>query len=206
MTLPRNINKVAYFTGETARMWIRMFAQLYKRGVQAAAELDDEGACREYLDATKESNVWGELTDRKLSHDPIDWQVILNIASREISSYQPILKYFSNMGRYASNWFSVALPCALDWYRMGIYDYIVAPREHDMAQFIAIDKPRWGKKKIEKLDIGRMVDMTQQIVRERMITDSEAKASRFTLTERQYIMFRYRIATASRLKFVSYYG
>lgn len=206
MTLPKNPNKETLFTAETARMWLRMFARLYKRGVQDAADLDDEGACKEYLEATARCNVWGELTDRRLSDDPIDWQVTLNVVSREMGAYQPFLRYFRNMGRYGSNWFSAALPCALDWYRKGIADYIANPGAHDMARFLAVDKPLWGKNKIEKLDNGRMVDITQGFIRERKITDSEAGDRKYALSDKQYTWFRQRIANASRSSFDRFYG
>ena len=206
MTLPKNPNKETLFSAETARMWLRMFARLYKKGVQDAADLDDEGACREYLEATAKTNVWGYVTDKRLSDDAIDWQVSLNVVSREMNSYQPFLRYFRNMGRFKSNYMSVALVMALDWYRQGVADYIANPNAHDMAQFLAVDKPLWGKSKIEKLDNSRMVDITQGFIRERKITDSEAEDKKYALTDKHYTWFRQRIANASLSKAQSYYG
>lgn len=206
MINPKNKYKDTIFPIEVARIWIKMFSRLYKRGVSAAADLDDIGACKEYLEATAGVGVWGELTDERLSDDPIDWQVTLNVVSREIGAYTRVLNYFRNMGRYGSNYLSVAMIIALEWYRKGIEDYIAAPGAHNIAAFMDVERPLWGKKRIERMDYDRMIDVTQSIIRHRRIIDEESDNKRAALRDKHYIVFRQRISTASIGATYRYYG
>lgn len=205
MTKPKNPNKDTLFPRSVALMWVKMFMLCYRRGVNDAAQSADEGLCREYLEQTSQTCVWGELNDRRLSTDPIDWQVTLNAVGRDARMFQPLQRYFFNMGRYCSNYFSPAMVIALDWYRRGVSDYISSPASCSVTDFNMREKALWGRKGIENVDNGRIVDITQGMIRDRSITDSES-GHKFAIRERHYAEFRRRIANASQTKMLSYYG
>lgn len=205
MPMPKNPNKSTIFTPAIAQMWAKMYCELYKRGVRAARLADDEGLCREYLEQTAQTGVWGEIGDRRLSDNAIDWQVTLNAVARDIACYTPLQNYMTNMGRFGSNYFSVALNIALDWERLGVADYLAYGSKCDLTLLDSAPKVRLTAKELVKIDNGMIQDLTQQMVRDRIITDGES-GSKIALSKLHYDKFRIRISQLSRSRMREYFG
>lgn len=205
MTMPKNPDKDTIFPTSVALMWAKMFCGLYKRGVRSARLADDEGLCRQYLDDTAHTGVWGEIGDRRLSNNVIDWLVTLTAVARDLKCYAKMQRYFVNMGRYGSNYFSAALNVALDWERLGVEEYLRYGSRCDLNVFDGLQRPRLTEKGIIRLDNGRIQDITQQLIRDRITTDNES-GDKLALQERHYNTFRIRISQLSSSRVKEYFG
>lgn len=115
-----------------AQQMVRMFDGLYRQGVTDCISLEDEGRCREFLEATAEPGVYGLLTDDYYI-TPIEWQLRLQMIAGRISLKSPMYKLFCRMGNVVTNWLGCFLPLASDFYRKGIKDALNYGSKVDLA-------------------------------------------------------------------------
>lgn len=117
-----------------AQQMVRMFDELYRQGVTDCIAADDEGLCREFLEATAEPGVYGLLTDSYYI-SPKEWQLRLMVIAGRISLNSPMYRLFCRMGNYTTNYLGCFLPLASDFYRKGIKDALDYGHKFDATQF-----------------------------------------------------------------------
>lgn len=117
-----------------AQQMVRMFDELYRKGVNDCIATEDDGRCREFLDATAEPGVYGVLTDEFLINAK-EWQLRLQVVAGRISLKSPMYRLFCMMGNYLSNYLGCFLPLACDFYRKGISDALNHGHKLNLAIF-----------------------------------------------------------------------
>ena len=114
---------------------VKAFDRLYHLGVRHAAELDDEGLCRERVDATSnEPGVYGYLTDRRLLNARRWLLRVCEVVGR-VSYGSSLYRIITRMGNVTSNYIGCFLPIAQDFYNKGVMDYLQYGHTADLALF-----------------------------------------------------------------------
>lgn len=197
--MPKETRRPDYFTATVAKMWCRLFMACYRLGVHDAAECDDEGLCREYMEYTSEPCRWAFMDKRK-SDNAIDIQLWLTSMGRDCRIYKPLMEYFRRMGRYGGNFMSVALTVCQGFYNRGMSDYLEFPDRGLLPRFDCKNNKSaylWGCRGLRKCDTDMIVDIAQEIVGERQDIDCGSE-SRKAMRPVQYDMFRLCISKARR--------
>lgn len=114
---------------------VKAFDRLYHLGVRHAAELDDEGLCRERFDATtNEPGVYGYLTDRRLLN-PRRWLLRICDVVGRVAYGNPLYRIVTRMGNVTSTYIGCFLPIAQDFYNKGVMDYLRYGHLSDLTLF-----------------------------------------------------------------------
>lgn len=183
--------------GTISRM-ISLLDWVYRLGVEAAREVDDEGLAREFLERTEEPGVYGFFSDSPLYITWQEWSLRLMAKARSMSWNGGMVQFMTRLGRFGSNYLSCFLPCSMVFYRRGIEDYINAPGAVDFAIFQSKPRVWWTKKGLKPVNNSTWVDELQMISfdlerRDAEIWNSENATSakrRVALTQKQYELFR----------------
>ena len=122
------------FDKKMARQMVRMFDSLYRFGVSHCYSADDEGLCREFLEATYKPGVYGVIEDGYYI-SAREWQLRLQKLAGTISMKSPMYVLFGRMGNYLSNYLGCFMPLAQDFYNKGVSDYLSYGHKADMAIF-----------------------------------------------------------------------
>lgn len=181
----------------TVSRMISLLDWVYRLGVEAAREVEDEGLTREFLERTKEPGVYGLLSDSPLYITWQEWTLRLMSKARSTCWNGAMVQFFNRMGRFASNYLSAFLPCSLMFYRRGVSDYLNAPNAVDFAMFQSKSRVWWTKNGLKPVNNRTYVDELQLISFDLSRRDAEVwaretviKAKKVALTEKQYEMFR----------------
>lgn len=188
MVMPMTINLVSQI--------ITLMAQCYKLGVLDAYKVENESLCADFIEQTQQPNVFGRVIDGYT----IGWQewcLRLTIEARRKAMYGAMYRYFNTMGGYGSNYYSVILPIAQDFYNRGMTDYNNYPDVNDIYEFES-KKARflWTKKGLREAKWRELVEMIQSMAFSRARIDKAALlrkdrgiVRRYALSENYYLIF-----------------
>lgn len=122
------------FDKRMAQQMVKMFDELYRQGINDCIAADDDGRCREFLEATSQPSVYGLLTDG-VYIGPKEWQLRLQLIAGRISLKSPMYRLFCRMGNYLTNYLGCFLPLACDFYRKGVKDALEYGHLFDASKF-----------------------------------------------------------------------
>ncbi len=117
-----------------AQQMVKMLDELYRQGVNDCIAAEDDGRCREFLEATAQPGTYGLLTDGYYI-GPKEWQLRLMVIAGRISLKSPMYRLFCRMGNYQTNYLGCFLPLACDFYRKGIQDILAYEHLFDATIF-----------------------------------------------------------------------
>ena len=190
-------------TRDIVSKMISLLDYCYRLGVEAARELEDEGLAREFLERTQEPGVYGLLSASPVYITWREWTLRLMAKARSTCWNGTMMKFFSRMGRFGSNYLSAFLPISQVFYNKGVSDYLNAPGAVDFAIFQGQNRVWWTAKGLKKANSIEWVDELQLVSfdlerRDSAILESETayNAKKVALTPKQYEMFRCRVGLA----------
>lgn len=129
---------------KTAQMLCRLFDRMYKLGVNDAANAEDEGLVRMWIEKTTQPGVFGRLDD-ETSHEAMYWQLTIQKIAFSAGVSKRLMWYASCMGRYGSNYFSTGWVVFQCFYNLGMQDYINDPTARTLEAFNSKLRQRWIK-------------------------------------------------------------
>lgn len=115
-----------------ARQLGNIFKFMYRRGINDAdLHSDDLGMIHEHIEQTSYSETFGFL-----EHQTKNWIYWRNRLTDQLETnkgcYRLLENYWLNMGRFKSNYQSVVLVAAQEFYNMGLRDYVTDPHKRDL--------------------------------------------------------------------------
>lgn len=193
MTRPKRPEKDTALTRARAQMLLRLFMACYRRGVFEARQVNDEGLCREIIEQTSQTCVFG-LVSAKVKPDPIYWQLRINEIAEEARLYQQWDKYCRSMGRYGANYLSVAMVLCQCFVNLGMKHYLESPKACDFTLFKEQGRVWWTVSGIKKAHGSRIVEAAQNMCYDRI--DIDAHGGKGALREFHYKMFLQKLGMA----------
>ncbi len=163
----------------------KVFMECYKRGVgDAYLHSNDEGMLREHVESTRDFLKFGFVGN--LTGSWIYWRNRLTDIADAKRCYKVMETYWNRMGKYQSNYLSVAMIMAQTFYNRGIMDYLDNPGADNAAVFAGEDVVRWwGDRK--KIDGHRLRAYVQDVCAE--ITDRIDNGEENVLKRSHYEFF-----------------
>lgn len=179
-------------------MLCRMWMHLYRLGARTARECLDEGACREHVAATTEQPMTFGLFDERVRQDYVYWNIKLREIARDVKVHKAWWDYEIAVGHYGSNYLSVALPIAQDFYNLGLMDYFDKGEVCDVEDLYRESPYRLmtdrGVRSLKPTDV---LQMAQAMCYKRMDLDT-AFVQKYALPQRYYDLFIRKIGHVSR--------
>lgn len=148
MAIKPTINRM--LDRSTARQLGIIFIELYKQGLRHACKADDEGLVREHIEKITPPKMFGYVGEVRESFTY--WENRMIDIAEDNKFRNPIVEYFSRLGKYGRSYLSVALVIAKDFYVRGLEDYLRYPDETRIPQLDKYQYLWWGEKKIRKID------------------------------------------------------
>jgi hypothetical protein len=183
-----NMNSLATLTNyQLVCGIVKLFNSAYRLGVNDAYKAYDAGLCEEHIAKTSQTGVFGRVGD-EIGSDAIYWQIQLSELARQEGCYRHITKLFIRMGRYTSNYLSVILPVAQDFYNMGLKDYNESPNACEIQAFNANKRLRWTARGLRFISISDIIDKAQMACFVRKHTD-EVTGGKLALSAQRYLTF-----------------
>lgn len=171
----------------TCYSMIRLLDAVYKMGVSDAYKVNCEGECMEFIEKTSVSGVFGRVANDYLM-DWREWMLTLIAEARRQSLYGPMYRYFMRMKRYGSNYLSVILPVAQEFYNKGLSDYHQRPVVVFMEIFNDKKKVWWTRNGFKNVKTSEYIETMQMMCYDRMRIDEES-ASKASLKQTYYDIF-----------------
>lgn len=169
---------------DMAKQMLRIFKAFYKKGVNDAFAAEDEGLCRELIEATSKPCTWGLLGVR--TTDNYNWweNRIADVADEIGNGAYTMLRgksgkngevgLFVKIGRYSSNYLSAFLVLCQCMYNRGIDNYCKWPSAMDLTAYNSkTEFGWWTDKGYKKAPNDRIVSYLQDCSMERADIDAE---------------------------------
>lgn len=170
------MNGIRVIDRATCNALIRLLDTMYRMGVMDAYRVNDEGECADFVNRTKEYGVFGRVTDGH-TMDCNEWQLTLIVEARKKSMHGAMYRYFNRMKIYGSNYLSVLLPIAQDFYNKGLQDYNASPNAASLAIFN--DRSRtWWSKNLKKVSVFEYIEQIQLFCFARKRSDEECECKK----------------------------
>ena len=184
-------------TRQVALNIISLVDYCYRKGVEDAYRLQDEGLAREFIGKSAEVGVYGFLCEDSYTMTWKEWTLRLMAQSRITAWNGHMVRYFSMLGNYINqNYLGCFVPISQRFYVDGVKDYTDAPHGCDFDAFKDKSRVRWTAKGLQNLNIRRYVDEIQLCAfdlqrRDRAIwEDDKYYAKRIgAMTPKQYEFF-----------------
>lgn len=134
----------------------------YRKGVEHAYRIDDEGLAREFLGKTSQIGVYGFLREDGATMDWKEWSLRLMSQARMTSWNGAMSRYFLLVGGRANqNYLGAFIPVAQVFYNKGVRDYIENPHSADYLLFQGKTRVFWTPKGLKKVNNRRYIDEIQ---------------------------------------------
>lgn len=145
----------------TVSAMLSLLDWLYHRGVEDAYHANDEGLCREYLNAVSKGRLFSTLAHYPVIISWEEWALQLIMQARTTAWNGIMSKFLNAAGRYKQNYLSVFYVIALEWYKKGVMDYISAPNADNIALFSSKRRAKWTSSGIKNISPDEYVDAIQ---------------------------------------------
>lgn len=143
---------------QIARNIISLVDFCYRKGVNDAYRIADEGLAREFIDKLDEVGVYGFLNDDGVTMGWQEWTLRLMAQSRMTSWNGAMNRYFELMGKLGQNYLGVFIPVSCHFYAKGIEDYLDAPHATDIAVFNGRSRVYWTPNGVKTVKNRQYVD------------------------------------------------
>lgn len=175
-------------------MLTRLWMCAYRKGVEDAAESCDEGLCLEHIALTRSKPMTFGFLER-VRRDAFYWQLKL----AEIYTSETWDKYRLAIGRYGSNYLSVALVLAQEFYNLGLTDFF--DKTFSKIEDLRTSKSNWAMftlTGVKDVGRGRIIEIAQGFCYDRMDLDESFNGDAYAISKRHYDMFIKRLWLTTR--------
>lgn len=134
----------------------------YRKGVEDAYDIGDEGLAREFLDKVSEIGVYGFLNEEGYTMGWKEWSLRLMSQSRMTRWNSPMTRYFTLVGnRVNQNYLGTFIPVSEAFYAKGVRDYTNNPYGCDFQLFQEKERVYWTADGLYNMNNRRYVDEIQ---------------------------------------------
>lgn len=134
----------------------------YRKGVEDAHRIQDEGLARQYIEKMEEVGVYGFLNEDGCIMDWKEWTLRLMAKVRMTSWNGPMTRYFQLVGaKVNQNYLGAFIPISQRFYVNGVRDYTNAPDGTNWEQFKGRTRAKWTEKGLLRVNNRRYVDEIQ---------------------------------------------
>lgn len=130
----------------------------YRRGVNDAYLLSDEGLARDYLEQIKDAGKYGFLNEECVTMDWREWALRLMAQARLTAWNGVMTRYFERIITFGRNYLSAFIPVSKLFYIRGVKDYLNAPDMADLTMFNSRTRQYWTEKGLKRMSIPKYVD------------------------------------------------
>lgn len=159
---------------QTSRMILKLFDTCFKKGVQDAYEADNEHWCQEFIEARHTRGDFG-LLDVTDSYTWGEWRMILARWCRYTKNMKLCPKFLDRI--YTTNFYWAIFPIAMDFYILGIKEWLEYPNPLKLEIFKYESSVHWKpmpRKGLQKMSTDDKVSYVQEFAYERERTDPDA--------------------------------
>lgn len=141
---------------------ISLLDYCYRKGVEGAHRIGDEGLAREFLDKVAQTGVYGFLNEDNITMGWKEWTLRLMAQARMTSWNGPMTRYFSLVGnRVNQNYLGSFIPISEAFYAKGVRDFIDNPHGCEYQLFQAKPRVFWTGKGLQNVNNRRYIDEIQ---------------------------------------------
>lgn len=134
----------------------------YRKGVEDAHRIGDEGLAREFLDKVSQTGVYGFLNEDGITMSWKEWTLRLMAQARMTSWNGAMTRYFSLIGsRPNQNYLGAFIPVSEAFYAKGVRDYTDNPHSADCLLFQEKTRVFWTAKGLQNVNNRRYIDEIQ---------------------------------------------
>lgn len=134
----------------------------YRKGVEDAHRIGDEGLAREFLDKVSQTGVYGFLNEDGITMGWKEWTLRLMAQARMTSWNGAMTRYFSLIGsRPNQNYLGAFIPVSEAFYAKGVRDYTDNPHSVDYLLFQEKTRVFWTAKGLQNVNNRRYIDEIQ---------------------------------------------
>lgn len=196
-------------TRSVAYNLISLVDHCYRKGVEDARRMDDEGRAREFLVDVSATGVYGFLDIERRLMDWKEWSLRVLAGARFTQWNGALMRYFSAVGaKVNQNYLGVIIPVAQAFYARGVKDYTDSPHGCNYSIFAGRTRVFWGRRGIMNGNPRRWVDEIQLCCFDLKRRDEEIWATnskydalkRGAMTPKQYDWFVRGIGVATATK------
>lgn len=149
-------------TRQVALNIISLVDYCYRKGVEDAYRLQDEGLAREFLDKVSQTGVYGFLNEEGITMSWKEWTLRLMAQARMTSWNGAMTRYFSLIGsRPNQNYLGAFIPVSEAFYAKGVRDYTDNPHSVDYLMFQDKTRVSWSAKGLQNVNNRRYIDEIQ---------------------------------------------
>lgn len=145
-----------------AREMIALVDFCYRKGIEDAYRVEDEGLAREFIEKTSQVGVYGFLREDGATMDWKEWSLRLMSQARMTFWNGAMSRYLLLIGgRVNQNHLGVFIPVAQVFYNKGVRDYIENPHSADYLLFQEKTRVFWTAKGLKNINNRRYIDEIQ---------------------------------------------
>lgn len=134
----------------------------YRKGVEDAYRIGDEGLAREFLDKVSQTGVYGFLNEDGVLMGWKEWTLRLMAQARMTSWNGAMSRYLSLIGsRPNQNYLGTFIPVSQAFYAKGVRDYVDNRQQFDYALFQEKTRVFLSKRGLQNVNNRRYVDEIQ---------------------------------------------
>lgn len=134
----------------------------YRKGVEDAHRIDDEGLAREFLEKVSRVGVYGFLNEDGITMSWKEWTLRLMAKARMTSWNGAMSRYFSLIGaRPNQNYLGVFIPVSQAFYTKGVRNYVDNPHSANSTLFQEKTRVFWTAKGLQNVNTRRYTDEIQ---------------------------------------------
>lgn len=134
----------------------------YRKGVEDAHRIGDEGLAREFIEKVSQTGVYGFLNDEGITMSWKEWTLRLMAQARMTSWNGAMTRYFSLIGsRPNQNYLGAFIPVSEAFYAKGVRDYVDNRQQFDYALFQEKTRVFLTAKGLQNVNNRRYIDEIQ---------------------------------------------
>lgn len=142
-----------------AREMIALVDFCYRKGIEDAYRVEDEGLAREFIEKTSQVGVYGFLREDGATMSWKEWTLRLMAQARMTFWNGPMSRYLMLIGKRPNqNYLGVFLPVSQVFYNKGVSDYCDNKQECDFMLFQERTRVLWTKNGLKPINNRRYVD------------------------------------------------
>lgn len=150
----------------------------YRKGVEDAHRIGDEGLAREFLDKVSQTGVYGFLNEDGITMNWKEWTLRLMAQARMTSWNGAMTRYFSLIGsRPNQNYLGAFIPVSEAFYAKGVRDYVDNRQQFDYALFQEKTRVFLTAKGFQNVNNRRYIDEMQLCAFDLQRRDAEVWAN-----------------------------
>lgn len=149
----------------------------YRKGVEDAHRIGDEGLAREFLGKVSQTGVYGFLNEDGITMGWKEWTLRLMAQARMASWNGAMTRYFSLIGsRPNQNYLGAFIPVSEAFYAKGVRDYVDNRQQFDYALFQEKTRVLLTAKGFQSVNNRRYIDEIQLCCFDLQRRDAAARA------------------------------